>query len=95
LEYSPTHTNECAKMIPCAPLGIRDGAVEEGLIAPIAFSLPSKFTLLLVPEIDALRIAKVVTGMPIWFWTLISAARSLKMSRRLLNCGRTITTIPY
>lgn len=41
--------------IPSAPLGIGDGAVEEGLIAPIAFSLPNKFSLLLVPEIDALK----------------------------------------
>jgi hypothetical protein len=40
---------------PSAPLGIGNGAVEEGLLAPVAFSLPNNFTLLLVPEIDALR----------------------------------------
>jgi Putative MetA-pathway of phenol degradation len=40
---------------PSAPLGIGNGAVEEGLIAPVAFSLPNNFTLLLVPEIDALK----------------------------------------
>jgi hypothetical protein len=40
---------------PSAPLGIGNGAEEEGLIAPVAFSLPNNFTLLLVPEIDALK----------------------------------------
>jgi hypothetical protein len=40
---------------PSAPIGIGNGAVEEGLIAPFALSLPSDFTLLLVPEIDALK----------------------------------------
>ena len=40
---------------PSAPLGIGNGAVEEGLLAPVVFSLPNNFTLLLVPEIDALR----------------------------------------
>ena len=40
---------------PSAPLGIGNGAVEEGLIAPFAFSLPNDFTLLLIPEIDALK----------------------------------------
>jgi hypothetical protein len=29
--------------------------VEEGLVAPVAFSLPDNFTLLLIPEIDALK----------------------------------------
>ena len=40
---------------PSAPLGIGNGAVEEGLIAPVALSLPNNFTLLFVPEIDALK----------------------------------------
>ena len=40
---------------PSAPIGIGNGAVEGGLIGPIAFSLPNSFTLLLVPEIDVLR----------------------------------------
>jgi hypothetical protein len=40
---------------PSAPLGIGNGAAEEGLIAPVAFSLPDNLTLLLVPEIDALK----------------------------------------
>jgi hypothetical protein len=40
---------------PSAPLGIGNGAMEEGLIAPVALSLPNNFTLLLVPEIDALK----------------------------------------
>jgi Putative MetA-pathway of phenol degradation len=40
---------------PSAPLGIGNGAVEEGLVAPVAFSLPDNFTLLLIPEIDALK----------------------------------------
>ena len=40
---------------PSAPIGIGNGAVEEGLIAPLALSLPNDFTLLLVPEIDALK----------------------------------------
>jgi hypothetical protein len=40
---------------PSAPIGIGDGAVEGGLIGPVAFSLPNSFTLLLVPEIDVLK----------------------------------------
>jgi hypothetical protein len=40
---------------PSAPIGIGNGAVEEGLIAPLALSLPNSFTLLLVPEVDALK----------------------------------------
>jgi hypothetical protein len=40
---------------PSAPIGIGNGAVEEGLIAPLALSLPHDFILLLVPEIDALK----------------------------------------
>jgi hypothetical protein len=40
---------------PSAPIGIGNGAVEEGLIAPLALSLPNDFTLLLVPEIDAFK----------------------------------------
>jgi Putative MetA-pathway of phenol degradation len=40
---------------PSAPLGVGNGAVEEGLIVPVAFGLPNNFALLLVPEIDVLR----------------------------------------
>ena len=40
---------------PSAPIGIGNGAVEEGLIAPLSLSLPNSFTLLLVPEVDALK----------------------------------------
>jgi Putative MetA-pathway of phenol degradation len=40
---------------PSGPLGIGNGAVESGLIWPVAFSLSNNFTLLLVPEIDALK----------------------------------------
>jgi hypothetical protein len=40
---------------PSAPIGIGDGAVEGGLIGPVAFSLANSFTLLLVPEVDALK----------------------------------------
>jgi hypothetical protein len=40
---------------PTAPLGIGNGAVEGGLIGPLALSLPNSFTLLLVPEVDALK----------------------------------------
>lgn len=40
---------------PTAPLGIGNGAVEGGLIGPVAVSLPNAFTLLLVPEIDVLK----------------------------------------
>jgi hypothetical protein len=40
---------------PSAPLGIGNGAVEGGLIGPVAVSLPDNFTLLLVPEIDVLK----------------------------------------
>ena len=38
-----------------APIGIGNGAVEGGLIGPVAFSLPNSFTLLLVPEIDVFK----------------------------------------
>jgi hypothetical protein len=40
---------------PSAPIGIGNGAVEEGLIGPLALSLPHDFILLLVPEIDAFK----------------------------------------
>jgi hypothetical protein len=40
---------------PSAPLGIGNGAVEGGLIGPVAVSLPSSLTLLLVPEVDVLK----------------------------------------
>ena len=40
---------------PSAPIGIGNGAVEGGLIGPVAYSLPNSFTLLLVPEIDVLK----------------------------------------
>jgi hypothetical protein len=40
---------------PSAPIGIGNGAVEEGLLAPLALSLPRDFTLLLVPEVDAFK----------------------------------------
>jgi hypothetical protein len=40
---------------PSAPVGIGNGAVKEGMIAPLALILPKNFTLLLIPEIDALK----------------------------------------
>jgi hypothetical protein len=40
---------------PSAPIGIGNGAVEGGLFGPLALTLPNNFTLLLVPEIDALK----------------------------------------
>ena len=40
---------------PSAPIGIGNGAVEGGLIGPVAFNLPNNFALLLVPEIDVLK----------------------------------------
>ena len=40
---------------PSAPIGIGNGAVEGGLIGPVAFNLPDSFVLLLVPEIDVLK----------------------------------------
>lgn len=40
---------------PTAPLGIGNGAVEGGVIAPLSFSLPQGFTLLFNSEIDALK----------------------------------------
>jgi len=40
---------------PSAPIGIGNGGVEEGLVAPLSLSLPNSFTLLLVPEVDALK----------------------------------------
>jgi Putative MetA-pathway of phenol degradation len=41
--------------IPTAPPGIGNKAVEEGLIVPIAYSLPHGFSLTLDPEVDAFR----------------------------------------
>ena len=40
---------------PSAPIEIGNGAVEGGLIGPVAFNLPNNFALLLVPEIDVLK----------------------------------------
>jgi hypothetical protein len=40
---------------PTAPLGIGNGVVEGGVIAPLSISLPNNFTLLLNSEIDALK----------------------------------------
>ena len=40
---------------PSAPLGISNGAIEGGLIGPLAVTLPNNFTLLLVPEIDVFK----------------------------------------
>jgi hypothetical protein len=40
---------------PSAPIGLGNGAVEGGLIGPVAFSLPNGFTLLVVPEVDVLK----------------------------------------
>ena len=40
---------------PSAPPGIGNGAVEGGVIAPVALNLPSNFTLVLGPEIDVLK----------------------------------------
>lgn len=40
---------------PTAPSGIGNGAVEEGLIAPLSFSLPNGYTLLFNSEVDALK----------------------------------------
>jgi hypothetical protein len=42
---------------PSAPIGIGNGAVEEGFIAPLALTLPNNFTLLLIPESMRSRIA--------------------------------------
>src|SRR3984957_17720097 len=38
-----------------APVGIGNGAVEGGLIGPLAVNLPDSLTLLLVPEVDVLK----------------------------------------
>jgi hypothetical protein len=40
---------------PSAPIGIGNGAVEGGLIGPLALNLPNNFVLLLVPEVDAFK----------------------------------------
>jgi hypothetical protein len=40
---------------PAAPLGIGNGAAEEGLIVPFSLSLPDNFTLLFNSEIDAFK----------------------------------------
>ena len=40
---------------PSAPIGIGNGAVEGGLIGPVALNLPNSFVLVLVPEIDVLK----------------------------------------
>jgi hypothetical protein len=41
--------------LPTAPLGIGNGAVEEGVIAPLQISLPKGFTLLFNSEVDLLK----------------------------------------
>ena len=40
---------------PSAPIGIGNGAVEGGLLGPLALNLPNSFVLLLVPEVDAYK----------------------------------------
>jgi hypothetical protein len=40
---------------PSAPIGIGNGAVEGGLIGPVALTLPQSITLLVVPEVDTLK----------------------------------------
>jgi hypothetical protein len=40
---------------PTAPLGIGNGAVEEGLIVPLTFNLPMSFQLEVEPEVDILK----------------------------------------
>jgi Putative MetA-pathway of phenol degradation len=40
---------------PTAPTGIGNGAVEEGLIAPLSVNLPMSFQLVVDPEIDILK----------------------------------------
>jgi hypothetical protein len=40
---------------PSAPIGIGNGAVEGGLLGPLALNLPNSFVLLLVPEIDVFK----------------------------------------
>jgi len=40
---------------PTAPVGIGNGAVEGGIIAPLSISLPNDFTLLFNSEVDALK----------------------------------------
>jgi hypothetical protein len=41
--------------LPSAPRGLGNGAVEGGLVVPIALALPSGLTLTLDPEVDALK----------------------------------------
>jgi Putative MetA-pathway of phenol degradation len=41
--------------VPTAPIGIGNGAVESGIIAPLSISLPNDFTLLFNSEVDLLR----------------------------------------
>jgi hypothetical protein len=41
--------------LPTAPLGIGNGAIEEGVIAPLQISLPRGFTLLFNSEVDLLK----------------------------------------
>lgn len=41
--------------LPTAPLGIGNGAVEGGLVVPLAFALSDTWSLSVVPEIDVLR----------------------------------------
>jgi hypothetical protein len=41
--------------LPTARLGVGNGAVEEGLIAPISVNLPAGWSLTMDPEIDALK----------------------------------------
>jgi hypothetical protein len=40
--------------VPTAPLGVGDGAVEEGILAPIQVSLPANWQLVIDPEYDEL-----------------------------------------
>ena len=69
--------------------------MEEGLIAPLALSLPNDFTLLLVPEIDALK-NSVDNNRHGNFIFDVNLSREVDCTHCLMsNYGRTITMTPW
>ncbi|MBV8835328.1 MAG: transporter [Alphaproteobacteria bacterium] len=61
---------------PTAPVGIGNGAVEGGVIAPLSISLPNDFTLLFNSEVDALK-NNVSTGYHPNFTNLVNLSRPI------------------
>jgi hypothetical protein len=81
--------------LPTAPTGIGNGAVEEGVIAPLSVSLPKGFTVLFNSEIDLLKkTSPIADATPTSSTSSRSATSLSRTSRSMWKAGPTTTTIP-